>query len=172
MNAWLKENDLSATPLTDAGDWLSVDVPVTKANELLDADFAVFTHPETRKQAVRTLSYSIPGDLREHIALVHPTIRQAYLLLFAYEFQSLTRLFRISFPHPKGNRAVMHSASAVNSTRRASQAGACSSSGITPACAQQLYNIPSTPATESSNQLAVSGFIKQYANQADLTVCC
>ena len=42
---------------------------------------------------------------------------------------------------------------------------------ITPACLQALYNIPTTRATQSSNVLAVSGFIEQFANQADLRVC-
>lgn len=41
---------------------------------------------------------------------------------------------------------------------------------ITPACLQALYNIPTTKATESSNTLGVTGFIKQYANKADLKV--
>ena len=41
-------------------------------------------------------------------------------------------------------------------------------STITPSCLLSLYNIPSTAATESSNKLAVTGFIEQYANKADL----
>ena len=39
---------------------------------------------------------------------------------------------------------------------------------ITPSCLQELYNIPTTPATQSTNQLAVSGFISEFANQADM----
>lgn len=40
---------------------------------------------------------------------------------------------------------------------------------VTPACLQALYGIPTTLATQSSNKLGVSGFIEQFANQADLT---
>lgn len=58
---------------------------------------------------------------------------------------------------------------AVNVTSDAVPAS-CSST-ITPACLQALYGIPTTPATVSSNKLAVSGFIEQFANQADLRVC-
>jgi tripeptidyl-peptidase-1 len=39
---------------------------------------------------------------------------------------------------------------------------------VTPACLQALYGIPTDPATQSDNTLAVTGYIKQYANQADL----
>lgn len=42
---------------------------------------------------------------------------------------------------------------------------------ITPSCLQSLYGIPSTPASGSGSQLAVSGFINQFANQNDLKVC-
>ena len=74
VTAWLAEHDVTATPLTPAGDWVGFTVPVSKANEMLDADFSVFTHDETGKEAIRTLSYSIPAELQGHLDLVHPTI--------------------------------------------------------------------------------------------------
>lgn len=70
----MKENDITAQTSSPAGDWLSFSVPVSKANELLDTEFTVFTHDETNTQSVRTLTYSIPADLQDHVLLVHPTI--------------------------------------------------------------------------------------------------
>ncbi|KAI0085901.1 family S53 protease-like protein [Irpex rosettiformis] len=144
VNEWLKENGVTATPLTDAGDWLSVQIPISKANEMLNADFSVFTHPTTNKQVVRTLTYSIPDTLKGHIDVIHPTI---------------------TFPNPRGRHPVVHSVSTSNDTRRAT----CSSSGITPACVQSLYGVPATIAKNSKSRLAVSGFIEQFAQQKDLT---
>jgi tripeptidyl-peptidase I len=46
---------------------------------------------------------------------------------------------------------------------------ACSSI-ITPACLQGLYGIPTTRATQSSNRMAVTGYINSWAQQADLSV--
>lgn len=43
-------------------------------------------------------------------------------------------------------------------------------SEVTPSCLQELYGIPTTPATQSSNKIGVSGFIEEFANQADLKV--
>ena len=57
---------------------------------------------------------------------------------------------------------------AVNVTSDAVPASCAST--ITPACLQALYGIPTAPATVRSNQLGVSGFIDQFANQADLRV--
>ena len=73
VQAWLKENDITAQTSSPAGDWLSFSIPVSKANELLDTEFTLFTHDETNTQSVRTLAYSIPADLTGHVLLVHPT---------------------------------------------------------------------------------------------------
>ena len=74
VNQWLSENDLTATKISPAGNWLSLQIPVSKASELLDAEFSTFKHVETGQESIRTLSYSIPADLVGHVNLVHPTI--------------------------------------------------------------------------------------------------
>lgn len=74
VNEFLSENSISAETISPAGDWLQFSIPVSKANDLFDADFSVFTHEETGQEAVRTLSYSIPANLVGHLDLVHPTI--------------------------------------------------------------------------------------------------
>lgn len=58
----------------------------------------------------------------------------------------------------------------VDSDFVANAVPASCNAAVTPACLQDLYGIPSTPATQSSNQIGVSGFIDQFANQADLAV--
>ncbi|KAI1786392.1 family S53 protease [Ganoderma leucocontextum] len=150
VNGWLKENGITAKTISATGDWLSFEVPVSKANELFDAEFSVFKHDDTGMEAVRTLSYSIPAELQGHLDLVHPTV---------------------TFPNPKGHLPVFqapvkHARGLQNFTAQAIPSS-CSSS-ITPACLQAIYNIPSDAATQSSNQLAVTGYIEQYANQDDL----
>lgn len=74
VNAWLSENGLEAVPLSPAGDWLSINVPVSKANDLFDTEFSVFTHTASGQKSIRALSYSIPTDLVGHLDLVHPTV--------------------------------------------------------------------------------------------------
>ena len=73
VTAWLKENDIEATKASPAGDWLAFSVPVSKANELLNADFKEFVHSESGQTSIRTLTYSIPADLQDHLDFVHPT---------------------------------------------------------------------------------------------------
>ncbi|GJE88140.1 S53 family peptidase [Phanerochaete sordida] len=146
VDAWLQQVGLSATAISPAGDWLSVSVPVSKANEIFDADFAVYTHSETGKQAIRTMSYSIPDALEGHLDFVHPTI---------------------SFPSPKGLRPVISTPDNLQN-RAIEPLATCSTTAVTPACIQSIYGIPSTKATQKTNGLGVSGFIDQFANSADL----
>ncbi|KAH8078042.1 family S53 protease-like protein [Cristinia sonorae] len=150
VNEWLSENGLTAQKLTTAGNWISFEVPVSKANELLNTQFAVFKHEDSGEESVRTLEYSIPANLVGHVNLVHPTI---------------------TFPNPTGQLPVFSipgkvPTPAVNLTSDAVPASCANT--VTPACVQALYNVPTTKATQSSNVLGVSGFIQQFANQADL----
>lgn len=74
VHTWLAENEITASSVSSTGEWISFEVPVSKANDLFDADFSVFTHDGTGKEAIRTLSYSIPAELQGHLDLVHPTV--------------------------------------------------------------------------------------------------
>ncbi|THG98674.1 hypothetical protein EW026_g3567 [Hermanssonia centrifuga] len=149
VNAWFSENSISATTISPTGDWMAFEIPVSKANEILDTKFMVFQHTESGEQTVRTLAYSVPSDLRSHIQLVHPTI---------------------TFTNPSAGKPIVVSPKASAAAADLSSDAALESctTKITPSCLQALYGIPTTPATEKSNQLAVAGFINQYANKKDL----
>ena len=166
VNAWLSTNGLQATALSSAGDWLSVQMPVSTANSMLDADFSVFTHPATGKQTIRTLSYSIPSDLAAHLSLVHPTVTCVHFV-FACRDSCLTGIFR--FPNPYGYSPIMNFSSSGLTPE--SNSGPCNVNSITPACLQWLYNIPTTPAKSDGNKLAVTGYVQEWPQYSDLAVC-
>ncbi|PCH35756.1 subtilisin-like protein [Wolfiporia cocos MD-104 SS10] len=153
VHSWLNENGVNATTISPAGDWLSVQLPVGKANEMLGAEYSMFTHAGSGTQAVRTLSYSIPVDLQDHIDLVHPTV---------------------TFPNPHGHTLGIGASLRAKQTmakmkRNVAASSPCANiSSITPSCLQYLYNIPATPATNDSNHLAVTGYVDQWANLDDL----
>lgn len=74
----------------------------------------------------------------------------------------------ISFPNPYGYvPKVTFSASGSASTNASAD---CDIDLVTPACLQSLYNIPSAPANGSQNHLAVTGYIEQWPQEADLRV--
>ena len=73
VTAWLSKNNITANKISPAGDWLGINVPVSKANALLNADFSEYTVEKTNTTAVRTLAYSIPETLKDHLAFIYPT---------------------------------------------------------------------------------------------------
>ncbi|KAJ7767644.1 family S53 protease [Mycena metata] len=140
VQTWLASYNLTAKTLSSAGDWLSVAVPVSQANELLAAKYETFKHTASGKTYARTLSFSLPAEVADFIADIHPTS---------------------TFNNPRSAGPVIK-APAVSP-----DATSCASS-VTPACLQSQYGIPTTAATQSSNSIAVAGFIGQYAQTADL----
>ncbi|KAJ8087301.1 hypothetical protein PM082_006131 [Marasmius tenuissimus] len=150
VSQWLSDNGASDVKTTGPfEDWIDFTVPVSTADSLLQTNFESFVHVPTGEKLVRTLQYSIPQDLVEHIELVHPTT---------------TFVKSLSRPGPKISIPITPS----NITERANPAPSSCNSVVTPACLEALYGIPTTRATQSSNKLGVSGFIQQFANQADL----
>ncbi|KAJ6568215.1 peptidase S8/S53 domain-containing protein [Mycena sp. CBHHK59/15] len=123
---------------------------VKQANQILDADFSVFTHSESGKQYVRTMQYSIPPALDGHIQLITPTT----------SFPAFARKARVI----SVSSSVVPKALSSDATPPAS----CNSM-ITPSCLQTLYNIPTAAATIKASALGVTGFDEQFANTQDLS---
>ena len=44
-----------------------------KANTLLNANFTTYLHEASNTTMVRTLAYSLPSDLTDHVSFVYPT---------------------------------------------------------------------------------------------------
>ncbi|KAF9269853.1 family S53 protease [Marasmius fiardii PR-910] len=150
VTKWLSDNKIAnVNPSGVFEDWLTFQVPASKAGSLLNANFETFRHDESGEEIVRTLEYSIPKDLLPHVALVHPTTS------FALR------------PRPEP-RLVAPAVNDVNITVRANPAPASCDTNVTPACLQALYGIPATPATQSNNRIGVTGFIGEWAQNADL----
>jgi len=147
VNAWLNENDITASTISPGGDWLSISVPVSQANEMLDADFSVFTHEATGTQSVRTLQYSIPTDLVGHLQLVHPTT---------------------TFTQPSSPRLPLNAKLYSGSTGKEQKRQSACGSEVDPACLQELYGIPTTAAT-NPDPIVVTGYDDQYPDPSDMS---
>ncbi|CAK5271630.1 unnamed protein product [Mycena citricolor] len=147
VSEWLSSHGLSSTRVSPSGDWISVSVPVSKANELLGAKYQVFTHTASGIESIRTLEYSIPAALKDHIRVITPTT---------------------SFSGPRPLPPVM----SVRSKSRAAPVSeslhvSCNDT-MTPRCLQSMYRIPKTPAKSKAGSIGVSGMYDSYANREDL----
>lgn len=136
VTEWLSEHGITDVRLeSTVHDYITFTVPIYTANNLFDTEFHSFVHVPSGKRAIRTLQYSIPKELRSHISVVHP----------ATSFD-LAKPLGISVSY--GNQGQINASCADT---------------ITPQCLQDLYEIPTTPATQPSNRIAVPGLIEYWA---------
>ncbi|KAJ7028419.1 subtilisin-like protein [Mycena alexandri] len=74
VNTWLASHGLGAKTVSHAGDWLSVSLNVSQANDMMAAKYENFQHIASGKIYARTLSFSLPAKVANFVAHVHPTI--------------------------------------------------------------------------------------------------
>ena len=157
LEAWLAYHEidpLSSLSRTDAGDWVTVTIPIGKVEDMLDAKYRVYKHVNTGETVVRTTSYSLPDILHEHISVIAPTTY--FGTMRAMKSQIFKGPFSDRVPAPKSPEAG---------------APASCASEITPACLFSLYNATGyVPAATNKNVLGVAGYLDQFANYADLQV--
>ena len=153
MNAWLAKNGITAESTSASGDMVTIQVPTEKANTLLNAKFSTYLHEESNTTMVRTLAYSLPDTVHDHVAFIYPTTQ------FIPPSKSRVEFKAIDAP----------TLSRRSRSKRANVPAQCAQV-ITPACLQALYNVPATPASAKDNSLGVSGFGGEVANPDDLKV--
>jgi tripeptidyl-peptidase I len=166
VGSWLAHHVVpsSAVSITHGGSWLTIyNLSLTKVNALLGASYQLFRHTETNEAVIRTIGYSLPAALHEHVQTVAPTtyfgspraLRQMSKLVFNaptlpngdLELQEVSATFAPGDPVPSN----------------------CSSI-ITPTCLRMLYNtLTYSPQATSTNKLGITGYTEQFASQSDLT---
>jgi tripeptidyl-peptidase-1 len=160
VEEWLRDHDidLSSVSRSPAGDWISCDVTVAKAEKMMGTKYNVYKNVETGSSIVRARSYSLPRSLTAHIDLVQPTTFFGFRNYKSYSF------IQHDIKAPQMNDFVEAAAVSPQGTVPSS----CGTT-ITPACLRALYNTANyVPKATSSNVLGVAGYLNEYANRADL----
>ncbi|TFY67410.1 hypothetical protein EVJ58_g1640 [Rhodofomes roseus] len=161
VEEWLASHGLLGDALSrsSAGDWVTVRVPVSLAEKMLDTTYHVWTHTASGTSLVRTTSYSLPEHLHAHVDVVQPTTA----------FSRFTPM-RTTYYSFRANAAVPQSDGAKIAVPYASggQIAASCNGTITPTCLLELYNATGyTPQVPGENKIAVTGYLEQYANYDD-----
>ena len=133
-------------------------IPVDRAKKMLGNVYNIYRHTVTSEVIVRTLNYSLPSLLHNHIDVVTPTTF----------FSTIRSMRTTSFLQPEilplenGQDVIKaHSASVPSSCGRT----------MTPACLAALYNTAGyVPTATASNTLGIAGYLEEYANHNDLQV--
>ncbi|KAF7307385.1 Family S53 protease-like protein [Mycena indigotica] len=152
FNSFASANGLKTTSTSPFGEWVTVSLPVAKANKLFGAKYTNFTHADVPEPIMRTLSMSLPSELVGHIDVVHPST--------AFTVPNTRPRKSIQFDGAPKREATAPESCNVNDSNPGNV--------LTPACLQALYNIPTTPATQENNPLLVTGYANEWAQINDL----
>ncbi|CAK5279213.1 unnamed protein product [Mycena citricolor] len=150
FNAFATANGLKTTAISPNGDWVTATLPVSHANDLFNANFELFSHPQLTEKITRTMSVSLPSEMVGVVDVIHPST--AFV-----EPQPRLAPSPIQMNVPQAKRAAPASCNTNVAT-----------GVITPACLQALYGIPATPATQKNSSILITGYVDQFAETADL----
>ena len=166
LGSWFEHHKVpsSAVSTTHGGGWLTIkNVPLTKANALLGASYQTYRHTETGETLIRTVGYSLPAALHEHVQTVAPTtyfgsprpLRQ-------------TSKLAVNAPTlPDGDSGLQDLVATF--VPGDSVPSSCSSI-ITPTCLRLLYKTWGyEPRATSNNTIGITGYLGEYPNYSDLT---
>ncbi|KAG9127880.1 hypothetical protein FRC07_007955 [Ceratobasidium sp. 392] len=149
VDEWLKSHGFEPSTLerSPARDWITIVLPVSKAEEMLGTEYSIWEHAESGEKIVRTMEYSVPEAVHAHIHLITPTTM---------------------FGGPRPHRATFHYENDPKSKIVTATPDPSCNSTITISCLQALYNIGNYTATVKSNRLGIAGYLEEFANFADL----
>lgn len=142
VTAWLEQNGVSNYNVDGA--FIDFGASIETANTLLNASYQQYTNDGTTK--LRTLSYSIPDDVQQHIALIDPGL---------YFGSSKAFVPTPSRTKPRGAPRRLATRTTIDAS--------CQTS-ITPACLKELYNVGNyTPSATSGSKVGFGSFLGQSA---------
>ncbi|KAJ7126003.1 subtilisin-like protein [Mycena epipterygia] len=151
FNSFAAANGLKPTVISPNGDWLSLTLTVSQANQLFGAQFEKFSHASLTEPITRTLTISLPSELIGNVDVVHPST----------SFTSRNPDFAQLPFHPHSSEKRTEPVASCNLSRP--------DGIVTPACLQKIYGIPSTPATQKNNNILVTGYLGVSPNRTDLS---
>jgi tripeptidyl-peptidase-1 len=136
--AWLEAAGIPPADIEDDGDWINFYATVKTVESMLDTKFSVYRNSINKIERIRTLQYSVPDDVAEHIVMIAPTIK---------------------FPrvHPQRSTVLI---TEVSQSQNSSTNGTSCARNITPACLRDLYHINDNN-TKSCGTLGVSGYLEE-----------
>ncbi|KAH9012183.1 subtilisin-like protein [Lactarius pseudohatsudake] len=161
VNSWLKHHGVhpSSVSQSHGGGWLTVaDVPMSQANNILNASYRLYQHAKTNETVIRTISYGLPVVLHPHIKTVAPTT-----------YFSSPRMLRHTphLRHRVGTMTAPAQAVSVDLERELSRRDDIGP--VTPSFVRWIYNTEGyVPAATDRNKLGITGFTEDSPSPDDL----
>jgi tripeptidyl-peptidase-1 len=160
VTSWAKSSGLENN--LDRGLHIAIKTTIGEANKVFGANFTTFKDDSTGVEKLRTLSYSVPDEISNHIDFVSPTTffgrTDAQSALRLPENVGIER--RASESEPQSDLAKRVTTCISHSARGTAYLG--------PDCWKQVLNITYVPDASSGSRIGFGSFLNESAIQADL----
>jgi tripeptidyl-peptidase-1 len=144
--SWLEQSGVEARDIHNDGEWINFNAPIKRAEKMMGTTFKTYRSNVRRDVTkVRSLSYSVPKEIRSHIDMIHPITRFGQL-------------------HAERNHVLTQGA-AVSA---AAPVNASCNTVVTPECLANLYNFADYKVKPYADvTIGVNGFLEEYARYSD-----
>lgn len=187
---WLSDHDIeeSGLLLSAAQDWITLRLPVSRIERLLQANYSIYRHESHDTFAIRAPEWSLPRHLHEHIDSIQPT--NSFFLAssppktvskssLCQVCQKLPRRGQDNEGHPdvtdinqsaeKISIENLHSVDVTNIPADITVDQACNVDAVDPICVRVLYGtLAYKPQAVDRNNMALTNYLGQNNNQTDL----
>ncbi|THH05863.1 hypothetical protein EW145_g4490 [Phellinidium pouzarii] len=161
VDEWLVSHGLNVDDFahSPARDWIEIKVPVSLAEVMLNTEYHIWTHEESGDSSIRTLSYSVPEHIHDHVDLIQPTTWFARMKKQKTTFRWSNQQDVVS-PPVNNSKITLPSGISVDAS--------CNTT-VTITCLKQLYNAVGFNASATNgNKIGITAYLGQFANIEDL----
>ncbi|CAJ2509324.1 Uu.00g143500.m01.CDS01 [Anthostomella pinea] len=173
VRSWLHEHGISNHGLSPAKDWISVVVPIEKAEELLHTKYSTFVHKDG-STLNRAPEWSLPAHLHEHIDVVQPTtsffrakpeVKSGGPVTDGGEHWPMSW-----WEHTGKHLHPVNPAGINNSAHAEAVAAACNVSFTTLTCLRTLYGTLNytVKAPKGTNNIAICNYLNETNKRSDI----
>lgn len=143
--SWLKSEGVSESLMEIDSDWAKFIVPLKQAETMLNTTFHIYHDEAKTIFRVRTLEYSVPSEVYQHIQLIQPTTH---------------------FGRNKAHKSLILDQKLIEG---GTEVDLDCNTTVTPDCLRELYKLGDYKASpDPRNKFGISGYLEQYARYDDL----
>lgn len=167
VHRWLEGHDVGDIAYSPAQDWISIIVPISKAEELLQTTYSKYEH-DGGHTANRATEWSLPLHLHEHIDVVQPTTSfltpkpEHKPIRFDLSEQELTWWEHTGQFKYKQQPASLLASGAANIS------AVCNASFVTLNCLRTVYGtIDYVAQSADNNSIAINNYLNETSRRDD-----
>lgn len=147
VTKWLSDSGINSGVAQNG--YVPITVTVSKAKELLDADYAVYKNDKDGRTTIRTTGYSLPQSVHDAIDMVQPTTMFSDL--------GMSKSLEAQLVPFENAESVSARAGSV-----------CATEGFDAACLKENYNIKGYTPANNKTTFGITGFLGEVYSAPDL----